>query len=258
MSYVELPPPPSLSSLVACFWAITGPSGEHRVLPDGCIDLIVFGDGQVEVVGTMTEAILSPALSAPVAAIRFLPGEAARLVPEAARELTDRDAPLRELWRDRGSVIEHDLLERMRRSAKREAPELLATLSPAFSSILRSRLASHADATDLRMREAVRLLGEGHSVRATAARVNLSERQLSRRFTERVGVAPKLFGRVMRLQRAANALADGGSPIDVATIAQYTDQAHMNRDFRELARVTPAALAREYAARGAGTSSSNT
>lgn len=254
MPYVELPPPPSLSSLVSCFWAITGQSGEHRVLPDGCIDLIVFdhgplGDGRVEIVGTMTEAILSPPGSRSVAGIRFLPGEAVRLVPEASRELTDGDAPLDELWRADGSAIEHGLLERMHRGSNLEAPDLLATLVPAFSSLLRARLESHGEAADLRMREAVRMLAEGQPVRETAARVNLSERQLSRRFTERVGIPPKLFARVMRLQRAAAGLAEGRPPVDVATFARYTDQAHMSRDFRELAGVTPTALAREWAAR---------
>lgn len=249
MPYIELPPPPTLSSLVACFWAITGQSGEHRVLPDGCIDLIVFGDGRVEIVGTMTEAILSPVRSTPVAGIRFLPGEAARLVPEASRELTDGDARLGELWRETGAAIEDELLDRMRRGAELEARELLTTLSPKFSSILRARLLSHAESSDLRTRSAVRMLAEGRSVRETAAAVNLSERQLSRRFSERVGIAPKLFARVMRLQCAASHLADGGTAIDVATLARYTDQAHMNRDFRELAGITPAGLAREYASR---------
>src|SRR5215208_2083694 len=49
VGYVEHPPPPHLAPYVSCFWTTltieqdaSVPRNEHRVLPDGCVD-IVFG-----------------------------------------------------------------------------------------------------------------------------------------------------------------------------------------------------------------------
>ena len=68
---------------------------------------------------------------------------------------------------------------------------------------------------------------------------------MSRSGRKPVGIAPKLFARVMRLQRAASLLADGAAPSVAATQAGYADQAHFTRDASELAGVTPSGLARE-------------
>jgi hypothetical protein len=45
LSYREYPPPADLARWIACFWQIDGAVGEssgfsHRVLPDGCADLL--------------------------------------------------------------------------------------------------------------------------------------------------------------------------------------------------------------------------
>lgn len=210
MTYRERTPPARLASIVAAFWHIDGPSDEHRVLPDGAVDVVVI-DGVARLVGTMTRAVIVPGSRERVFGVRFLPGEAARLFGEAA-ELTDADAVL-------GEVGD---LERM----------------------ITKRLASR-DAADLRVRAAIAVLRSGGSVRDAAERACLSERQLSRRFRSRVGVGPKTFARVMRLQRAAGALARGRSAIDAAMHAGYADQAHFTRDATDLAGVTPSVLASE-------------
>jgi AraC-like DNA-binding protein len=82
-------------------------------------------------------------------------------------------------------------------------------------------------------------------VREAAERVALSERQLARRFADRVGIPPKVFARVMRLQRAATLLFEGTAPSEAALLAGYADQAHFTREAAELAGITPSGLARE-------------
>jgi transcriptional regulator GlxA family with amidase domain len=82
-------------------------------------------------------------------------------------------------------------------------------------------------------------------VGAVASRVGLSERQLERLFDERVGIGPKMFARVVRLERAL-AMIDRreGSWAQIAVQCGYSDQAHLTREFRALTGLTPAALAR--------------
>lgn len=247
MSYAELPPSRELSGLVACAWAISGSAAAHRVLPDGCIDILVLDDGRAQVVGTMRTAIVTPAQARPVIGIRFRPGEAARLLPAAPRELTDGATALGDLWGDDALPLQDALGRLLDESASRRlGPDaILQRARATIEGALRRRLAAHGAAVDRHVRAAASLLHAGASVREVAARVALSERQLTRRFTDRVGIPPKKFARIMRLQRAAGQLAAGTSPAETATLAGYADQAHFTREASELAGITPGSLARE-------------
>jgi len=255
VGYAELLPSPDdrmLRPLLACTWAMSGPGPAHRVLPDGCIDVLVLGHGGPEaarVVGTMKRAFVAPARTGAVFGIRFRPGEAARLLPAASRELTDGEAPLAALWGDEGRVLEAALVDLLEDAVAQAltAEQILSRARSVVEATLRNRLASHAAPVDVRMRAAASMLASGASasVATVANRVELSERQLTRRFTERVGVAPKTFARVMRLQRAATLLAQGSSPSHAAFLAGYADQAHFTRDSSDLGGITPSGLARE-------------
>jgi AraC-like DNA-binding protein len=230
VSYSETAPPPDLASLVECFWRIDGGVGEHRVLPDGCIDIVLM-NGSARVVGTMTQAIMASGSLSPIVGVRFRPGEAARVVPMAPHELTDVDAPLSAAWSDDGKALDD-----------------AEPTTDVLVSALRARLARHADAVDLPVRAAAAILAHGGSVRDAAEHARLSERQLARRFTSRVGIAPKAFARVMRLQRAVSALAKGSTAGEAASCSGYADQAHFNRDAKALAGVTPGILAASFGA----------
>ena len=70
-----------------------------------------------------------------------------------------------------------------------------------------------------------------------------SARHLSARFGEEIGMAPKAFARLLRFERAAALLADGVPPADVSAICGFSDQPHLNREFRALAGRAPAAFA---------------
>ena len=76
-----------------------------------------------------------------------------------------------------------------------------------------------------------------------ADRVYVSERQLQRRFAERVGYGPKTFQRIARFQRAVRQLGlDGAGPASAAASAGYADQAHLTRESRRLAGLSPREL----------------
>jgi AraC-like DNA-binding protein len=88
-------------------------------------------------------------------------------------------------------------------------------------------------------------------VEQVAADVNLSMRQLRRRFHAAVGYGPKTLQRVYRFQhvvRTLDACAGGCDLASAAAGAGYADQPHLTRECAELSGMTPAALARERAA----------
>ena len=93
---------------------------------------------------------------------------------------------------------------------------------------------------------AARALARGSRVDEVAERLGLLPRTLRRRFAAQVGLSPKRFGRVQRLQGVVRGL-DGQAQVDWADTAArhgYCDQAHLADDFRDLAGVTPAGYLR--------------
>jgi transcriptional regulator GlxA family with amidase domain len=92
------------------------------------------------------------------------------------------------------------------------------------------------------MAAAARALASGVPVAKVAADLGVLPRTLRRRFTAQIGIAPKRFARVQRLQRVVRAI-DGRSDVDWAAIAAahgYSDQPHLADEFRDLVDVTPA------------------
>lgn len=71
-----------------------------------------------------------------------------------------------------------------------------------------------------------------------------SKTRLVSAFRDQIGVAPKLYARIVRFSGAAELLQAGRPLSDVALAAGYYDQPHMNAEFRELSGMTP----REFAA----------
>ena len=90
----------------------------------------------------------------------------------------------------------------------------------------------------------LRLTGGRASIGALAAELGWSHRRLIARFREQIGLAPKTAARVLRFDRAVAALRATAEPglAEIAFDCGYFDQAHLNRDFRELAGATPTAF----------------
>ncbi len=200
----------------------TPPSGAtHRILPDGCMDLI-WVDGEIIVAGPDTTAHLtSPRPGARLVGLRFAPGTAPAVLGVPARELRDTRLPLSQLWP--ASLV--------RRLA--EAPDPARTLESVAARSTPDPLAAPVTAR----------LRAGVSVAATAAWVGLSERQLHRRCQDLFGYGPKTLARVLRMERAL-ALARAGTPFAVvAARVGYADQAHLARDVKALAGVPLSRLA---------------
>lgn len=76
-----------------------------------------------------------------------------------------------------------------------------------------------------------------------AEQIGWSRKHLAYRFRSEVGLGPKSVSRIVRLNRAMTAARSGGAWADIAADCGYADQAHLAREFRELAGAPPAAWA---------------
>lgn len=233
--YAEHAPPAWLAGDVQCLWTARI-STEGTILPDGCLDIVVSAGGAF-VAGPDTHAWTPTQPEGEwVHGVRFQTGRGSRVLGVPADALRDRRVDLADLWGRVGARISARLVER---------PDLL-------TDVVSGRLVrDDTSPVDGRLDLAVRSIRSGAGVARLARRLDLSERQLRRRFSAAVGYGPATYLRVARLQRflglAGRAAADlpAGERPSLAVLAAdagYADQPHLTRDSRDLAGTTPVRL----------------
>jgi AraC-like DNA-binding protein len=237
--YREIRPPSHLAGLVECFW-VSEPKrdGSRRVLPDGCLDILFISRGRdfvgAQVVGAMTRFSDVPLRNGEsLLGIRFHPGMAGVCLPGDLPALNDRLAPIEDVM---GSAAK-PLLEAFRRLAETE--DRVAQLSERL--VCSPRISEVQQAIGSLTQQRGQL-----SVVDLAEVAGLGDRQFRRACYKHSGLAPKQLARILRFRHAVSRLKaasrDGAS---LALDCGYYDQAHMIRDFRELAGTSPTALVRE-------------
>lgn len=150
-----------------------------------------------------------------------------------AHELSDRNLALTDLF-------ERALVERL-------CEQLCTASEPtARVAVIERWLRTLAFARDARITHAVtRLTAESPPSIATLAReLELSERQLERRFLERVGVSPKRFAKLARFERILALMAEAPTLTHAAAAAGYYDQSHFVRDFQSFTGAAPSQVLR--------------
>lgn len=237
-TYAEQPPP-ALAGRLVCLWtqAIDGAAGQahlHGVLPDGCADIVWIGDRPPIVAGPATRrVVVSLPAGTRVHGVRFQPGCAGAFLGVPMDELRDREIPLAELWGGAAARLTETLFRRDGQENRQRAladalltrPDPLIVRDPVIEAATRW-LSRHP----------------GGRVADLAALLDLSERQLHRRFAAAVGYPPKTFQRIMRLHRLLMAFSGRPDLAELAVAAGYADQAHMCREVRALSDATPSAL----------------
>jgi AraC-like DNA-binding protein len=246
-------PAPPLRPVIGLYrgYRLDGPPGTHRGLPSGHLTFIISLDEPVDIV-RMPGEVQAPGrfqafvggLHAVPASIRhdgFQYGLSLELTPLGAHALLGLPAGalayavvgLEDVfgpgavglvdrlvsspgWRERFAVLDEVLVRRLS-EGRRPPPEV----SRAWE----------------------RLVSTGGAVGATdlAADVGYSRRHLGELFRRELGLSPKVAGRVLRFERSRRLL---GQPrrLGLATVAArsgYYDQAHLTREWCEIAGCTP-------------------
>lgn len=197
--------------------------GLTRVLPDGCLDIIATGSGDLFVAGPDTTAHLTAfPPGTEFTAVRFRPGAGPAVLGVPADELTDRRVPLDALWPAARVRALAGLLARAERPA--------AALEAAVAAV-----PLRADLRDPLAAGIARRLRAGTDVAALAATLGLSERQLRRRSHAAFGYGPKTLARILRMHRALALVRAGTPTADAAAGTGYADQPHLSREVRALA-----------------------
>lgn len=223
----------ALSGWVECGWFLDSPTAvrEHRVAPDGCVDIIYDRESGLRVVGTMTvEQRFDYAGGAAIVGIRFRPGAAGTFLGVPPAEFTDGSLALDDLWPLRARALQQRLDDS---TSIQDAMQLLLD-SVAVPASTQNPVQRAIDALTAANGNA--------DLDALARHANLSPRQFRRRCLEESGLTPKHLARVLRFRYACQIARAAGRRLDWAVIALdagYCDQSHFIRDFREFTGRTP-------------------
>jgi AraC-like DNA-binding protein len=242
-SYFEITPPRNLAHLVECFWVITKSRNEKaahfdRIFPDGAADIVLAGD-ELTAHGSSTSFRLMPRL--PSAGMRIRRGAAKTVLGVNPAEIEHGPVLLEALW-GRSVQTLH--------ARASLAPTPIAQIE-AFADFLSERFATGVQ-SDSVVLAATRLLDHSAALgmRAMTERLDISERQLRRRFRDQFGFGIKQYARIVRFQRVVDAVrihkrgagACQPSWAGMAADYGYADQAHLIREVAEFAGLTPVEL----------------
>jgi AraC-like DNA-binding protein len=163
-----------------------------------------------------------------LAAVEFRSGAAGQFFPMPMTEVCNRVVELGELWGRDGELLRERLLEAPTPASKFRV----------FEEVLLQQFIPKVDPA---MQYAVVALQAGMPISQLTCRLGLLPRTFLRRFSSLVGITPKRYARVHRLQRVLRAVRGSGEPDWSALAVEhgYVDQAHLVHEFRELADITP-------------------
>jgi AraC-like DNA-binding protein len=251
-STLQLRPSPALAPFIQqLWWSKSDDSGlvsREHVLPTGQMHMVfrlsgpslrVFSNvhdttGQAvhgPVVGGARSHFYAKEIGAEVMSIGAVlrPGTAQILFGVSAAELAERHTPLRDLW---GARTDHAM------------EQLLDALSPQHQlTVLESLLAKQLPKLKgLHPAVALALQSDRNwRVEDWVRSSHYSHRGFISIFKQATGLSPKRYARLMRFQTLLAMLRTqpNSTLADLACMTGYSDQAHMSREFREFAGITP-------------------
>ena len=241
--YREYLPPAGLAGLLVCIWTQVVPQEAapftQRVLPDGCVDIVLINEDAPIVAGPWTEPFtvrFTPGST--IIGARWYPGRAPVLLGLPAAALRNQSVALGDVWSRASSIPIAQIAGERTLDGRRVA----------LGAALLARLRRAAPA-DRAMHAAVGWIARNPQGRIDQLSqwIGISGRHLQRRFAAAVGYGPKQFQSVLRFQRLLGLASNTPVPRTLGQLsaaAGYADQAHMTREFQRFAGQAPSQVLR--------------
>ncbi|MBF2053702.1 MAG: helix-turn-helix transcriptional regulator [Candidatus Sericytochromatia bacterium] len=259
-------PAAPLNRFIAYFWLLPAYLPGHpweRILPQGSLELgLNLGPtpfllvqhttlNQQVIEGFLVSGLhtqpyfVSTATAIDLLCVYFKPGQASALLGYPAHELFMQHLPLEVLWGKPAALWAEQLRETYARSGAQACFRVLEKL-------LLKRLGQVSVGLrpkQERLQLALQSLNNTEArprVRQVCERLEMSTPQLIRYFQTHLGLRPKAYQRVIRLQQLLAGVSQSAGVRNWAELAYtfgYSDQAHLNHEFLYLTGLTPSAYA---------------
>jgi AraC-like DNA-binding protein len=237
--YREIEPTVDTSHLVLSFWEFTVGSEmlsplHHEVLPDGCVSIFYcrndrLNSNKLITIGLNLESIKTTVLGGSTYwGMRLSPAASAKVLRCQPSAIESRPV-------DTTKELLH-LTENL--LAQLNACQNFTHAVAVYESLLKRQHLKSTDA-DKKVAKAVRII-EAHrgeiKIATLAREVNLSTRQLERRFRQSSGLTPKQYARARRIRAMAISLVTDPalSLARRAATMGFTDQSHLTHEFVSL------------------------
>lgn len=253
MNYCTYQPNPELSALVKCYWTLESKREENHerqtIVPDGCMEMIFhYGDlyrqytkngnsivqPKCFVIGQLTKPLeIAPTGETGIFAVRFHPNGFLPFAPIPIKALANTAISLGELFGTDGKQLEQKILTANSTSERITSVE----------AFLLGRL-TQMETIDRLVKSTVEIILTANgqlSVEEISKQININRRQLERRFSSAIGLSPKQLSKIIRLQATLKMLLsnDFTNLTALAYQADYYDQAHFIKNFKEFTGFTP-------------------
>jgi AraC-like DNA-binding protein len=255
LTYLEFTPNEALQPYVDCYWLLEGepqPSNQpvrEKVLPHAHPEMVFvygnpfkasFGDDTLRrmprsfIVGQLDKYInLETTGTTGALGVKFKPDGLYQLLQLPMTAFTNRSPILTD-------VLGAAAVELTAQVLSANSPYKRIDLVEQF---LLKRVPSKPNALPYIPKAINKIMNSGGSVSVgeLTDEFGVSERQMERKFLERVGLTPKLLARIARINHVFKLLKmyPQFSWLDVIYTCGYFDQAHFIRDFKNLAGETP-------------------
>ena len=253
MTYETYEPIQELSGFIKCYWTLESPAeqvpAKQTIVPDGCMEMIFHcGDlyrqyvnnnetiiqPRFFVFGQLTKPLqIQPTGVTNIFSVRFHPNGFLPFSAIPLKEIENTALPLEKLFGEEGKRIGEDIITANTAEEKiRLAENFLCRRlnTPAtFDRVVRSTV------------ETILSANGQLSVEELSKHININRRQLERKFSSVIGLSPKQLSKTIRLQAILKMLINKQytSLTELAYEADYYDQAHFIKDFREFTGCTP-------------------
>ncbi|MGM0842865.1 MAG: AraC family transcriptional regulator [Bacillota bacterium] len=244
-NYLEYTPNHALSPYVACYWSLDYHASDtqetHRVLPDGCIDIIVDLTASSPSKGAFITGLMTRFETMNFTneqhffGIRLFSNHAQRFLHYPVQEFINEHVYLEEIWGIAGLLFTQEIQEARGNLERREIVETKLVH-------LLKILGTHRSPDIIQTSLQYIFLDHGmNSIQTLAKKVSYSERTIRRVFRDELGISPKEFSRIIRFQSILKELHSVHNPrlMEVALNYGYYDQAHFSNEFKQFYGLAP-------------------
>jgi len=256
MQYAEYKPSSLLQTFVKCIWVLESanapPTDEFdRILPDGCSELIFhfaapFEKKENDTIHTQSSSFvygqlstcleLRPVSNTFVLGVRFYPYGLSAFSSLPQYYFTDLGVNIEDVF----SYSQKDIHEKLSQTKNNEEKISLVNEFLIANLLINKKgfRNHHFSSMQFAVQQLQQTGGIG-KINSIATKLNISNRELERRFRKYIGLSPKQLSKTFRFQEVLQKKYLSYNLTDIAHLSGYYDQSHFIRDFKAFSGIQP-------------------